>query len=456
MQTSEIKQRLEKLAPSVLADALIKLSDRDKTAEALVKQLISTPEESEAIFKRKLSGIKRRKKFIFRSGSRVLSSELEDLIKLTTGDAIPPEAALNCLVSFFESDTQIMNMCDDSNGDIGGVFLYNATRGFVKKANQLSEQSTLLQMTKKLMKENDYGVRDRLFESIAEYLDAPSVRRLYDHLEKTLAELKKSEDATDCNVSSLKYRIQTIAKQLNDPEVFESVCKDGAPKVPDYKMVAVAEAYYSAGKPELALEKLNSVKTIHFNFIQQHEELLLKIHASMGNNDKIQALKIQAFFESPSRLTYQSMCEVVDEAKTTKLLAQCLNEAETSNDLHTSTVNFLLDLQQYDRASQYLISRHDQIDGSSYYTYPEIACSLSAEGHPLAATLIFRALLISLLERAMTKSYTHGATYLKTLSELAHQITDWESHPTHEEFFQSVKENHARKSSFWKRVRENY
>lgn len=458
MHSIQIKLRLEKLDPSVLAEALIELSDRDKNADALIKRLISTPAESVALFKRKLSGIKRRRKFVFRAGSRALSSELEELIKLINEDATPPEAALKCLVSFFESDHKIMNMCDDSNGDVSGVFRYEATQCFIKKAQQLDEPATLLLMTQRLMKENDYGVRDSLFENTAEYLDEPALRKLYKHLEKHIEELKQSEPEKEHSygkVSSAKFRLETIAKQLNDPELFESLCRDDDSKVPDYKMLQVAQVYLDAGHPETALKRLNTIDIVNFNFIYEHKKLLLEIHEKMGNADEVNALQIKTFLESPSKSTYRSICETMDECEVQKILDQCLIEVESNSNLHSSTVNFLLDLKQYDRASQYLTQRHDQIDGYNYYTYPEIAKTFKTEGFPLAASLIYRALLLSLLERAQTKSYPHGAGYLKSLNELATEITDWKKQQTHGEFHQSIQENHARKASFWKHVNKN-
>jgi len=453
-----IKQRLVKLDPEILADALITLSDRDKSAESLIKQLISTPSESVALFKRKLSGIKRRRKFVFRSGSFELANELEDLIELIAKDQIPPQEALKCLVSFFESDSKIMNMCDDSNGSVSGVFLHDATKAFIKKANQLGDQSALLRMTKRLITQNAYGVRDTLINSTGEYLSEASLKKLFTFLEKNVEELKKSiptEEHRFGKVSSAQLTLQITAKQLNDPKLFESVCKDEETgKIPDYKLVEVAEAYFAAGQFETALEKLNSMKEVPFNIASKHKEILTKIHESLGNNDEIKAIKIKNFLEHPSSRTYEELCEILSEDEVEKILEPCLNERESSLYFDPETLHFLFHLGRFERASDLVLKRSEDINGDLYYTYPEIAQTFADNGFPLAATIIYRALLDSILERAKTNTYTHGARYLKKLTQLAPLITDWKNQPTHEAFHQSIQTDHARKSSFWKRVNE--
>jgi len=456
MRPEQIKQRLEKLDPSILADALIQLSDKDKQAKMLVGRLITTPAESITVFKRKLSGIKRRRSFISRSGSHALSNELEELIKLIDQKETPPEEALQCLVSFFESDHQILGNADDSNGNISWVFKHNATQLLIQKSQQLGDQSTLLSISKLLMKENSYGVRDTLFSSMSDFLNAASLRDLFEHLQQQYQELKLTEPTEEHSygkVFSAKIGLETTARQLNDPELYEKILlKEGELKLHDYQIVDVAQAYFDAAQPETALEKLNTLETIPFNSIREHKKLLIDIHASMGNNDEIKSIKIEEFLTSPSVITYKDMCEQMNEAEAQQLLDQCLKKQQNENRLQLSHLSFLQDLEMWDLANDYLLMRSDQLDGGQYYTLPDIAQTFEDHDGPLAATHIYRALLISILERARTTSYSHGANYLQTLDRLSNLIDNWQETPPHQEFHQTIQEKHARKSSFWKHV----
>jgi hypothetical protein len=146
------------------------------------------------------------------------------------------------------------------------------------------------------------------------------------------------------------------------------------------------------------------------------------------------------------------MCEQMNAAEAQELLDQCLNQQQNENRLQLSHLSFLQDLEMWDLANDYLLKRSDQLDGNDYYTLPEIAKTFEQHDSPLAATHIYRALLTSILHRAKTTSYSHGANYLHILKRLSDLIDNWHEAATHQAFHQTIQEKHARKSAFWKRV----
>jgi hypothetical protein len=75
--------------------------------------------------------------------------------------------------------------------------------------------------------------------------------------------------------------------------------------------------------------------------------------------------------------------------------------------------------------------------------------AMEAENHHLVASLMYRSLLISILERGYTKAYPHGIRYLKKLDKLATSVTDWKEFNHHEAFKGQLIEAHGRKRSFW-------
>jgi hypothetical protein len=52
----------------------------------------------------------------------------------------------------------------------------------------------------------------------------------------------------------------------------------------------------------------------------------------------------------------------------------------------------------------------------------------------LCASLIYRALLDSILERGRSKAYIHGAEYLKRLDKLSESISNWNGFSDHEAY----------------------
>jgi hypothetical protein len=74
---------------------------------------------------------------------------------------------------------------------------------------------------------------------------------------------------------------------------------------------------------------------------------------------------------------------------------------------------------------------------------------MESENRHLAASLIYRSLLISILKRGYTKAYPHGIRYLKKLDKLAVTISDWNNFNHHEAFKDRIDLDHVRKHSFW-------
>lgn len=75
--------------------------------------------------------------------------------------------------------------------------------------------------------------------------------------------------------------------------------------------------------------------------------------------------------------------------------------------------------------------------------------AMEAANRHFVTSLMYRSLLISILERGYTKAYPHGINYLKKLDKLAASGDDWKGFNHHEAFKEQIIEAHGRKRSFW-------
>ncbi len=71
------------------------------------------------------------------------------------------------------------------------------------------------------------------------------------------------------------------------------------------------------------------------------------------------------------------------------------------------------------------------------------------EERSIAASVTFRSLLSSILDRGYTKACSYGAQYLKKLDTMAASITDWGNFEMHDVYKGRIYEAHKRKRSFW-------
>nr|WP_087461252.1 DUF6880 family protein [Oleiphilus messinensis] len=111
-------------------------------------------------------------------------------------------------------------------------------------------------------------------------------------------------------------------------------------------------------------------------------------------------------------------------------------------------IELLLALQQYEQAIDVAIDQFEDLKGC-YYNHLLRVLEQSPETCGLLKVVIYRCLLLDVLDRAYTKAYTYGARYLKALSVLDAEINDYQKLDTHSEFEVYLNERHGRKRSFW-------
>ncbi len=107
------KQKLIDLGADTLADALLNLAVHSDEADDLIEQLIATHRENIQRFKKKLSGLKRRKRFIGWRESASFARGLEMLLQDLKAGVHDPITGIELVAAFYEADNTIFEMCDD-------------------------------------------------------------------------------------------------------------------------------------------------------------------------------------------------------------------------------------------------------------------------------------------------------------------------------------------------------
>lgn len=115
-------------------------------------------------------------------------------------------------------------------------------------------------------------------------------------------------------------------------------------------------------------------------------------------------------------------------------------------------LEFFLEWPRLDLAAKIVVDNHLKWAVQLYHILLPPAEALTHD-HPVAATILYRALLDDILTRARSKAYPHAARYLKKLDELAVQSDDGslqstgiDAHPTYRS---ALRKSHSRKAGFW-------
>lgn len=98
-----------------------------------------------------------------------------------------------------------------------------------------------------------------------------------------------------------------------------------------------------------------------------------------------------------------------------------------------------------------MLTRAPEINGNLYFLL-DPAAQLIEGKHPLAATLLRRAMIEDTLEGAKSTRYKHAARHLLECASLAPGIQDFATFETHEAFVARLRAKHGRKNGFWGQV----
>lgn len=127
----------------------------------------------------------------------------------------------------------------------------------------------------------------------------------------------------------------------------------------------------------------------------------------------------------------------------------------TASEHRHAALRFLLDWPRLDLAADVVLAHASAWDGQYYRLLGEAADALE-DKHPLAATVLLRALLGDILFSSRSQAYGHGARYLARLDALAKRVADSDllkmGLPDHQGFRTGLFSVHRHKASFWSQV----
>ena len=119
---------------------------------------------------------------------------------------------------------------------------------------------------------------------------------------------------------------------------------------------------------------------------------------------------------------------------------------------HLHALHFLTAWPALDKAAKLVEERAGAWDGNRYEYLTPAADALEAR-HPLAATILRRAMIDYPLDNAKSTRYRHAARHLAECESLAVAIGDFGALAPHKAYVAALKSRHGRKAGFWEHVR---
>jgi len=445
---------LQRQDSSTLAAVLLELAaDHEPVQQRLTRmQLADRPDELAASFKKTLVAWRRSTKFYGYGESREFGRMLEEWLDQVARELVrrDPTAAVALFESFIEADASWFGRADDSDGCIGDA-VRSACRHWLKAAALCEAPASVWpERLLKLAQADDYGAREELLRSADLLLAEPALRELAGLFESRMADAvavsSASKDKTlPHEVFKISAALSLLSEALHDPEVKVRAVLSYSPHPNALQQEQFVQAYLDADRPA---DALNWLRGSWGQMEDSRQSLLADALGRLGRFEESAPIRQQMFERTLSVFYLQRWLEHLPEAGRPQALSHA-RQLALDHDDPTAAAIMLLELGDAETAEARLVAEPTRIDGNNYPDLVPLAKALRAHECRRGETVVYRALLRGILDRAYARAYGHAAGYWSRLGEIAGSGNGLMPLQSHESFEAEIRQRHARKSAFW-------
>lgn len=453
---------VDKLAQLVLGEAERNAGFRRQVKAAMAGK--AGPEAIAKLIDRRLSGLERARSFVDWDKARAFRDDLRSLTDTIVSElgTASPTLAMDRVLRFVATHERVFERIDDSSGRVQDVY-YQAIAAVGDLAQRLdrSEADLLPGRIMAALGESTHGYLFDMTEAVAPHLPQATLARWDADLDEAIAERQAEESARTSDrwfysmTSQWNRMRQIIAQARGDIDLLIGIETKKPAHMQD--TLGMAARLLEAGRTREALEWVRKsgrspLADSDGNVNSpQRVSLEAQILEALGDKSGAQALRWRCFEAGLSadmlRQYLKRLPDFEDIEAEERAHALALGHADPD-----AALQFFLDWPRLDLAAELIVAHHHRWDGRDWHVLPKVAGVLEHE-YPLAATILYRALLDDILTRARSKAYGHGAKYLKQLTGLAKDMDADPARPPgftdHTTYLAGLKKAHPRKSGFW-------
>jgi len=471
-------KNLEALGAERLAELLMEIGTGDAAAKRRLRLELAgaqSPIELAKEVRKRLSTIARSRSFVDWRGVRPLANDLDTQRRAIVETVAKADAkeALELLWRFLALANSVFQRCDDGSGTVIGVF--HAACGAIGDVAQKAKGTPkrLADQVYEALIANDYGQFDGLIGITAPALGKDGLA----HLKQRIVQLSNTpaprpadkdrvqigwsssgpiyEDqiAESSRVSIVRLALKDIADAEGDVDAFMAQYKPETRKFPPVA-AEIARRLLAAGRNEDSLRIIEAAEHRKSPFRDWPDvewvDARIDTLDALGRGDDAQAARWEFFLQSLSPEHLRAYLKRLLDFDDVEAEDKALDHAQQVFNL-THALAFLVSWPALDRAAALVLRRAADVDGDRYEVLPQAAEALSAR-YPLAATVLYRALIDFSLTHNRTGRYKHAAWHLLECSSLSSAIDDFSGFESHDAYVARLKREHGKKSSFWSLV----
>ena len=375
--------------------------------------------------------------------------------------------AVELMWRFMALANSVFERCDDSSGTVIGIF-HAACHDLGELAHDATIAPAILsEQAFKALQENGYGQFDGLIRVLAAALGATGLEQLrtrFVELSKAPTERPEPKDrkvigwgsggaiyadelARRRCESTIRFALQELADAQGDVDAFIAQQGEKARTVPRVA-VEIARRLLKAGRAKEAWSAINAVDQSRHGWIPfEWEETRLEVMEALGRQDEAQTFRWQCFERTLNSAHLRAYLKRLPDFEDVEAERRAIAFAHRFPDIHQA-LDFTVSWPALDKAAVLVIERAAELDGNHYEILSPAADALAAK-HPLAATLLLRAMIDFALKKNRVKRYRHAANHFAECASLAATIADFQGFEPHGGYSTRLKNEHGRKTSFW-------
>ncbi len=431
-------KNLETLGAAALAELLIEVSAGNAVIQRRLRLALAAAGGAEGAaqeVRKRLAAIARSTTFIDSARRKALLADLEAQQQAITGPIAraDPALAVELQVRLLELGEGVLDRCSDSTGAVIGVF-QRGVDGLASLAGAAGISiSGLVELAAELLQENGYGQFEGLIPALAPLLGEAGLRQLEQALLErgavdrlTLVQLAQGRGDLD------GYLALFDARQLSWPDT----------------AAEVAGHLLTAGRAEQALAVLDGAAKAceRLEALAWHDTRIAVLEA-LGRREQAQQHRWRVFSASLSIPLLRGYLKRLDDFADVEAEERAFALVE-AHPRPLVALQFLIFWPALPRAARYVIEHRHAWDGEAYGLYEPAAERLSGD-HPLAATVLLRAMVLFALAMGRSKRYRYAAEHLRQCEQLEARIDHWQGLDSHTCFVGTLREVYARNWSFW-------
>lgn len=468
------KENLTALGAARLADLLLEVSMGSAEIKRRMRLELSHnlgAAELARDVRKRLVSLRKSTSFVSWRKRKSLIKDLNTQLDMITEKIAPeePTDAFDLLWQFIELAPSVYERVDDSRGEVGDVFREASLRLEDIGLRAVLDPTALGSRMWDALRDNGYGEFDGIIGLLAQTLGEDGLRHLKDLVVaygemsvqassdehealRFLRDLRSDNGdyARDQKDRLVKMCLQEIAEAQGDTEAYIAQYSARERTRPDVA-AEVAQLLLAQGQADDALDTLTGADLAGRAIgHQEWDAAYIACLIALGRIDDAQAHRWLRFNETLNADLLRAYLKVLPDFDDIEVEDRAKASALCFENLHLALI-FFLDWPDLSSAARLIESRAEELNGDLYHILTPAAEALR-EKYPLAAVLLWRAMIDYALIEGRSTRYGHAAAHLMDCASADGEIGDYGPFAPHLSYLAHLHTQHERKTSFWRRV----